>query len=192
MSRPLDELKAALLLDLGPGVHLRPLKEADVSQAYVDGLNDPQVHKYMSAPRLRRQTPDTVRAYVRDNAADANAVLFGIFADGALRGTVRLHDIDTARRGANIGIALFDRAAWGRGLGTAAIAAVARFAAATLGLERLSAGIADANAGSVRAFEKAGFRRAEDTGVDPEIGATGRWVLEARAAQAPAGDRRHG
>lgn len=184
MTRSHLGLKPSLRLELGNGAFLRPLVEADVSVAYVDGLNDPEVHRYMEAPRKQRQTPEIVRAYVGSNAADPRAILFGIYSDGILRGTLRLHDVDFREAIATIGIALFDRRVWGQGLGSDALAAAARFAFEELRLARLKAGIVDANAGSVRTFEKAGFRRAESMDADAGLGPAAWWVLD-RSGEAP-------
>jgi RimJ/RimL family protein N-acetyltransferase len=189
MSRSLLEIKPSLRLDLGNGAYLRPISEADVTDAYVDGLNDPEVNRYLEVRKLR-QTSETVRAYVRANAADPWAVLFGIYSGNVLRGTLRLHDVDLSGSKATVGIALFDRHFSGRGLGSAAIAAVARFAAAELSLTHLAAGIIDANTASVRAFEKAGFRRARDKEADPELGSVGLWILDnSGKAPRPSQDR---
>ena len=179
MTRALLDLKPALRLGLPDGAYLRPPQAEDVTTAYVDGLNDPQVHRYMEAPRKQRQTLEGVRAYVAANAADAQAILFGLYVGEILRGTVRLHDVDSGLGAATVGIALFDRRIWGQGLGSAALAAVARYATGELGLARLEAGIIAANRGSIQAFEKAGFRRTDDKPADPELGPVGLWVLEA-------------
>jgi RimJ/RimL family protein N-acetyltransferase len=177
MSRSLLEIKPSLRLDLGNGAYLRPISEADVTRAYVDGLNDPAVNRYLEV-RKQRQTPDSVRAYVRANAADPRTILFGIYSGNALRGTLRLHDVDVGGGKATIGIALFDPHFSGKGLGSSAIAAVARFAATELSLTHLAAGIIDANIASVRAFEKSGFRRAKDKEPDADLGSVGLWILD--------------
>ena len=183
MSRSLLEIKPSLRLDLGNGAYLRPIVEADVTQTYVDGLNDPAVNRYLEV-RRRRQTPESVRAYVRANASDPQAILFGIFSGNVLRGTLRLHDVDLGSSEAAVGIALFDRDTSGKGLGSSAIAAVARFATTEMSLIRLAAGIYDANTASVRAFEKSGFRRIEDMEPDPDLGSAGLWILD-NSGQAP-------
>lgn len=185
MSRSLLEIKPSLRLDLGNGAYLRPLSEADVTQAYVDGLNDPAVNRYLEV-RRQRQTLETVRAYVSANAADPQAILFGIYSGNVLRGTLRLHDVDFSSSKATLGIALFDRDFSGKGLGSSAIAAAARFAAVELSLTHLAAGIIDANTASVRAFEKSGFRRIKDKQPDPDLGSVGLWVLD-NSAKAPQG-----
>jgi hypothetical protein len=79
MTCALLDLKPALRLDIHDGAYLRPLQAADVTTAYADGLNDPKVHRYMEAPRKQRQTLEDVRAYVAANAADAHAILFGLY-----------------------------------------------------------------------------------------------------------------
>ena len=83
MTRALLDLKPALRLDIRDGAHLRPLLAADVTEAYVDGLNDPEVHRYMEAPRKQRQTLDGVRAYVAANAAPGKD--YPLIADSSMK-----------------------------------------------------------------------------------------------------------
>lgn len=143
----------------GDRATLRPLVEAEVTEAYAAGLNHPDVARFVEAAKRERQTVETVTAFVRANAADPASVLFGIHVDGALRGTVRLHDA-TPTGEAWVGIALFDRSAWGRGVASGALSLLAAKAGDLLSLRLLRAGIDPANEGSRRAFAKAGFRLA--------------------------------
>jgi RimJ/RimL family protein N-acetyltransferase len=136
---------------------LRPLEEADVTDTYPAGLNDPEVSRHLVGSRERAQTVDSVREYVRINHASPHDVLFGIFIDDALRGTVRLHDVDQAARTARLGVLIFDRAYWGKGWASRALSAVMDFAAGRLGLTRFWAGMRHDNLGSRRTFEGLGF-----------------------------------
>lgn len=147
------------------GGELRILTPDDVTEAYVDGLNDPEVHRYLMAPRLRTQTIDGVRAFVAANRDDAASILYGLFVDDTLRGTVRLSGIgpDAA---ADIGIALFDRTVWGQGWGRRAIEAASKVAE-SLGVAQLVAGIAAQNEASRRAFAAAGY--VHDRSADHEM-----------------------
>ena len=161
-------------IELGDGAFLRVLVEDDVTQAYVDGLNDPQVNRFLIGPRSRRQTFDTVRAFVAENAEDDGAVLYGLYVDGALRGTVRVHGLVPGLEAA-IGIALFDRSIWGRGWARRCIAAVTD-AALAAGAAAVVAGVYADNEGSRRAFAGAGYERDElGGGVGPD-GPYERWV----------------
>lgn len=170
----LADLKSRRAVWTGSSVKLAPLEVADVIPAYPEGLNHPEVARFVEAAKRERQTLESVRAFVRANAEDPRSVLFGILFDSRLRGTLRLHDVNEAGEGW-VGIALFDRTVWGRGIASAALRLVAERACKDLGLQVLRAGIDPANAGSRRAFAKAGFHLHELLNL-PEGRQTERWA----------------
>ena len=156
-------------VDLGNGAYLRPLAEDDVTDEYVNGLNDPVVHRFLVGPRRQRQTRESVRAFVAANRQDREAILFGLFVEDRLRGTARLHDI---REGsAFLGLAIFDKSIWGQGWGTRIVKGATTFALGELGLKRVAAVIEEENIGSQRAFENAGYGRvpSADTTQDGQV-----------------------
>ena len=53
-------------LQLGSGACLKPLPVSGVTNAYVNGLNDPAVNQFLVGPRRHKQTLDTVREFVRE------------------------------------------------------------------------------------------------------------------------------
>ena len=73
---------------------LRPITCADLHQDYVDGLNDPEVNRFLEV-RRKWQTSETV-ANKDSNNQSFDSVLFGIFDhdNSSHIGTVRLHNID--------------------------------------------------------------------------------------------------
>jgi RimJ/RimL family protein N-acetyltransferase len=127
-----------------------------VTPAYVDGLNNPEVSQFLEGPRKQWQTSEIVRSYVAKNWLDERAVLFGIYIDGALRGTVRLYDISDVGQ-AVIGIALFDTNYRNRGWGNRCIRRIANYAIAELGLRRIVAASYSRNVGAIKSFKTAGF-----------------------------------
>jgi RimJ/RimL family protein N-acetyltransferase len=136
---------------------LRVMTENDVTPAYVDGLNDPVVSRFLVGSRKTQQTAESVRSYVRANYESSSDFLFGIHIDGALRGTIRLHDVDSTEHTARIGILLFDRAYWRQGWATRVIEAVLRFAEEQLAVRCFWAGMRQENLGSRKTFEGLGF-----------------------------------
>lgn len=164
-------------IDLGDGALLRPVTERDVTDAYVNGLNDPEVHRFLVAPRRQRQTREMVVAFVEQNLAAADGILFGLFIDARLCGTVRLHDIRNGQ--AWLGLALFDRAIWGRGWARRAIVGVAQFAARDLRVEEIRAGIAQENVGSRKAFAASGFLHLTGADRATEFGVAETWCWHA-------------
>ena len=147
-----------LQIDIGEG-HLRVLTPADVHQGYVDGLNDPDVNRFLVDVKAHRQTANTVAEFVQENFDAPDAVLFGIWEAGKPRhgGTIRLHHITGDKTSAHIGICLFDKNAWGKKLGTRAIKALTAWAQATLGLAWIEAGVYADNHSSQHAFHAAGY-----------------------------------
>ena len=79
-------------------------------------------------------------------------------ADGLTVGVVDLYDFDPHNSRAGVGI-LIDQPYQGRGLATASLLAVRRYAFDHLRLHQLYAHIAVTNGASLRVFEKAGFTR---------------------------------
>jgi len=140
------------------GGSIRPLLESDAHQVYVDGLNDPVVNRFLEV-RYFPQTMKTVRSFIAENNASQSAVLFGIWHHSCARhiGTLRIHGIGHRCGEAHIGVCIFDRQYWGRGLGSAAIAAATRWAFEALELRWIEAGAYEANVASQRAFLSAGY-----------------------------------
>ncbi|HEY1157453.1 MAG TPA: GNAT family protein, partial [Arthrobacter sp.] len=94
-------------------------------------------------------------------AGDPLNLFAGIFLREGDRhiGNIKLGPINVHHRRADIGLLVGDRACWGKGYASEAIAILSDFAFGRLGLHRLTAGMYAENEGSARAFEKAGYAR---------------------------------
>jgi [ribosomal protein S5]-alanine N-acetyltransferase len=151
-----------VLLPLRSGF-IRTLTPNDVHTGYVHGLNDPDVNRYLEV-RHKLQTHQTVSDFIFWNRASTNALLLGIFLHNQSKhiGTIRLHDIDLSLGHCHIGICIFEKSAWGIGIGTDAIKSVTRWAFFQLGLHSIEAHAYLDNIASIRSFEQAGFLRSAD------------------------------
>ena len=141
------------------GGYIRLLKIKDVHADYVNGPNDPDVNRYLVGVRRTRQTLDGVKSFVDHNLSSNDALLFGIWLDRADKhcGTIRLHGIEHENATAHVGICLFDKSVWGRGIATHAIRAATLWAQQTLKLRWIEAGVYEGNVGSEKAFSSAGY-----------------------------------
>ena len=140
-----------------PRLLLRPLAAADAGGAYLRWMHDAEVMQYLEA-RLSQHSAESLRRFVEANNADPANLLLGIcLADGRHIGNIKLGPIQPFHRHAAIGLLIGERDCWGQGYATEAIAAVARHAFEAVGLEQLYAGCYASNAGSLKAFLKAGF-----------------------------------
>lgn len=145
---------------------IRVVKNADVTDEYVSGLNDPEVNKYMCL-RGHQQTKETVRAYVHSHYNSPNSILLGLFTKGQNRliGTVGLSGMSYFHYCMGLGICLFLRDYWRKGLGCEALVGIKNFVFSELGFHFIEAGIYDENTSSIKLFERAGFefyQRIED------------------------------
>ncbi len=158
------------------GGYLRPLKPADVHAGYVAGLNDPEVNRYLDGVKHNKQTTQSVLDFVSANEASVNSVLWGIWQDETQRhrGTVRLHGVEHVHKTAHIGVCLFDKTVWGKGLGQKAISVVTEWAIDSLQLRWIEAGAYVDNVASQKAFLASGYAWKFDV--------PGKYILEGKPA----------
>jgi len=155
------DFKATIRLDT-PSLRLLPLELTHVTGAYIAGLNDPDVNRFLVDVKRQHQTRETVAGFIETSRTSPTAVLFGIFLkkDANLHiGSVRLANISAYHFCADVGICLFNKDCWRQGYALEALKAVVRFAFQDLGLHYLEAGVYCDNTGSARLFNKAGFER---------------------------------
>lgn len=144
----------------GPRIYLRRLTAADVAPEYLRWMNDPDTGRYLES-RLSRHDLQSLTDFVAGMAADPLNFLAGIFLkDGGRHiGNIKLGPIDPFHRRAVVGLLIGEQSCWGKGFATEAISLVTQFAFEEVGLHRVTAGAYADNVGSVRAFEKAGWRQ---------------------------------
>lgn len=73
-------------------------------------------------------------------------------------GTIGLHRVDWKNRLGVLGIAIWEKRFWNRGLGTRVVRTLLRFAFLKLNLHRVELEVYDFNPRAMRCYEKAGFR----------------------------------
>jgi len=138
---------------------LRNMSVNDVSQEYVDWLNDPEINKYLSCANTI-QTLESCLAYVQSYEGRDDKALIGIFLkDGALHiGNLTFSSIDWFNRTVTIGISLGRKEYMGKGLAKEALAAIIKYCFEELNLHRLQAGVHASNTRSLNLFIKSGFK----------------------------------
>ena len=141
-------------------LYLRPLLVEDITYDYVNGLNDPEVNRYLVDVRRNLQTRELVEKYVRSNLENPSSILFCIFLKNDLQrmiGTIHISHIDFFHFTASIGICLFVKDAWKKSYALQAIRLVKDYLFKALGLHYLEAGVYANNTNSIKLFTRAGF-----------------------------------
>ena len=133
-------------------VTIRPVREDDLPILFEHQL-DPEAYAMAAfAPRDR----DAFMAHWAKILADDSLLAYAIELDGRVVGNVGSFDYEGHRE---VGYWI-DRAVWGRGVATRALAAFLQDETQ----RPLFAGVAPHNAGSMRVLEKCGFERTGETG----------------------------
>ena len=145
----------------GSLVVLRSLFTAEIrSNQYKNWLIDPRVTRYMSSGQAR-PTDEEMFAY------EKSGLLLGIFRKNSYdcRGTtdlwmgnVRLYQINTTQRVAELGIMIGDKARWGQGYATDACTVMLGYAFGSMNLNRVGIGVVELNKAGLALWTKLGFK----------------------------------
>jgi len=138
---------------------LRPLLVDDITPAYIDSLNDPEVVRYTEARHVT-WTDQKVREYVRDSNFPGVSELIGIFLNHSGRhiGNIRLSNFSNIHRRVDLGIMIFDKTQWSKGYATDALVGVSRYVFGELRYHKICADYHAVHHSSARTFAKAGYR----------------------------------
>lgn len=139
---------------------LRAIQVDDITQEYVNWLNDPEVTKFLEI-RFERQTKEKVKKYVNDMLSDLeHAKHFGVYDTEGERlvGTVTLPEINWNHSYADISFVIGHPDARGKKYAEEAVRAVIQYMFHHCGLKKLWAGYYDGHDASKHILEKVGFR----------------------------------
>lgn len=144
---------------MGSTVYLRRLAESDITEGYVQWLNDPETNRYMEF-RFTVWTKEKLIKYMSERQANPEYFWAICMRDNNIHiGNIKLGSIDRDHLRADIGLMIGDKSYRGRGLGTEAIRLVTDFAFTKIKLQKLTAGAYIDNVACIKAFEKCGFTR---------------------------------
>lgn len=142
----------------GERLYLRPIAREDVDRGWLQWMSDPAITLNLAS--AMPTTRESLLKYYEDSQPP-NAVMFAICRreDDRYIGNIRLSAFEWLARQATYGWLIGDRSAHGQGYGTEALKLMLRFGFLQLGLNRIYTTIWAENVASLRANEKAGFRR---------------------------------
>jgi len=145
---------------IGDQYSLKPLFSENVSEQYVNWLNDPKVNNFLEV-RYIKQNIDSVREYVMSFHKDEEKYLWGIYTnqDSKHIGTISLYDINRNHNRAEIGMIIGDINYWGKTASMDAINMVLNFSFNDLNLYRITGGSYSTNIGMAFTFKQLGFVR---------------------------------
>lgn len=142
----------------GELVYLRPFERSDITDHYLDWMNDRASTPFLIASRLPVTREDLER-YFEQQVADSASYLFAVCSKATDEhiGNARLYDIRWIDHEAIFGWLIGDKRARGKGFGSDTLIQLLRFGFHNLGLHRIYGKVGLANKASIGSTEKVGL-----------------------------------
>jgi RimJ/RimL family protein N-acetyltransferase len=144
----------------GEKIYISPLSKKDISDKYVDWLNDKEVcrdNSHATFPNTRAKTI----AYLESLESSKDEIAFAIkLKKNDLHiGNIAIKKIDRVNRSAELAIIIGDKNYWNKGAGSEAYKLLIEYGFNTLNLNRISSGQTSGNKGMIRVCEKIGMKK---------------------------------
>tara|TARA_B100001094_G_scaffold333136_1_gene408928 strand:+ start:3181 stop:3729 length:549 start_codon:yes stop_codon:yes gene_type:complete len=135
---------------------LKVLTQNDVSESYVEWLNDYEVTKF-TEQKYFRHTLESTKTFVCQKYDSESDLLFGIFFDGTHIGNIKLGSIKFEHMSTEVSYFIGEKEFWGKGIASKCVETVVHFAVTELDLKKINAGYYENNTGSAKVLQKCGF-----------------------------------
>ncbi len=137
--------------------YLKQLSKIDITQNYINWLNDYEVVKYTEQRHLKHSY-DSVCQFVEQKLFSKENYLFGIYYNKKHIGNVKLGPISFSNKKSEISYIIGEKKYWGKGLATQTINFLSQIAKDKLNIVKLLAGTYDCNLASINVLKKNGFK----------------------------------
>lgn len=143
----------------GENIILRSIKALDVNRRYLKWMQDLDVNEFLES-RFTKWDMKKLKDYFKKNKHSLDYIHLVIILKENLEhiGNVKIGPINRIHKFADIGIIIGEKRYWGRGLATEAVKLTVNYCFKKLRLQKLTAGVYRDNIGSIRIFEKCGFK----------------------------------
>ena len=143
---------------IGERTYLRPFEKTDLSDDYLDWMNDPSVINNILGA-TRPVTRATLERYLESLEADPSMVMFAActIEDDLHIGNARISHIDMQNRRCRYGRIIGHPEYRGRGYGSDILIQLLRYGVHHLGMNRMWTAVASQNQGSIKSNEKVGM-----------------------------------
>lgn len=142
----------------GDRIFLKPLTIFDVTNTYVDWLNNKEINQFLEL-RFIKHTLENTKDFVKETQTSPNFLFYAIINNDSKKhvGNIKLGPINWIHKTSEIGILIGDKNSWGKGYASDAITMLTNFSFTNLNLHKITAGIYEGNIGSLKAFLKSNF-----------------------------------
>ena len=137
-------------------IFLKVLNLSDVTEPYVDWLNDYEVTKF-TEQKYFNHTLQSTKTFVSQKYDSESDLLFGMYVDGTHIGNIKLGPIKFEHMSAEVSYFIGDKRFWSRGIASKCVESIVQLAVMELGIRKINAGYYENNVGSAKVLQKCGF-----------------------------------
>lgn len=135
---------------------IRSLKSIDISNRYLDWMNDKEIVKFTEQKHMKHTFKD-IEKYVIEKYNSNFDLLFGIFYQSNHIGNIKLGPINFCHKVSDISFFIGEKKYMGHGIMTKVIDYLVNFSFNQLNLEKITAGCYSNNLSSRKVLLKCGF-----------------------------------
>jgi len=137
---------------------LRDLCEKDGNEVYLSWMNDPTIHKYISASK-NTQSLMELKAYIKSKSNHDSVRFFGIFDKnkGIHIGNIKYEPINLAMNFAVMGVMIGDPSFRGIGAFAEVYLISAQYIQNIYNINKIFLGVSKCNLAAIKSYEKSGF-----------------------------------
>jgi RimJ/RimL family protein N-acetyltransferase len=143
---------------VGERVYLRPLEESDAATCH-PWFSDPEVRVHLGRHALPCTERDSLEFIRTQETRKEQAFAIIVRADGRHIGNCSLFRLNLIDRNAELGIAIGDKALWGKGFGREAVVLLCRHGFRALNLHRITLQVHATNERGLKCYARVGFKQ---------------------------------
>ena len=144
------------VLKVTKNIKLQPITEEFITDDYINWMNDKEITLY-TEQRFINHDYNTIKNYINTMNSSKNNILYGIFYDEQLIGSIKVGSINFYHKTAEISYLIGKKNFWGKNIITTLICFVLDICFKKMKLFKVSAGVYNTNIASIKVLEKNGF-----------------------------------
>lgn len=139
-------------------INLKRISKKDITPDYINWMNDYEVVKF-TEQKYFKHTKKNIENFLEKVNKDKYSLIYGIFFNDLLLGTVKIGNINKIHKTADISYIIGNKKFWNKGIGSIVVRKICLIAFKQLKLKKLVAGTYSIAVGSQKILKKNGFKR---------------------------------
>lgn len=139
-------------------INLKKISKKDIISDYINWMNDYEVVKF-TEQKYFKHTKKNIKNFLEKINKDKYSLIYGIFFDDLLLGTVKIGNINQIHKTADISYIIGNKKFWNKGIGSIVVRKICLIAFKQLKLKKLIAGTYSVAIASQKVLKKNGFKQ---------------------------------